>query len=300
MYDKAYIAHHGIKGQKWGVQNGPPYPIGSDGASKGTHRHIVKSKLSDEQKKKLGKLGKAALIGAGVTTAATAAAAGAGLGIYMMAKNPQAVAGALAKIGGKTLGAVSKLTMKTGIGAVKQLNKQMPDLVAKLKSEGKTITPKLAKKLLMYKNGNLSDKSKVVMELGTKDEQINFIINNIEAFRNDRKALGIVAPMVDAALNAVRKNNDQWQGPSNLGSIITEADNIAKAKKAGKAASGGILGAASSVALTLNALTNTANDIGRTYNLKNQAIVKDGKRLVSHLLASKNHYDDIDLERKKK
>lgn len=295
MYDKAYIAHHGIKGQKWGVQNGPPYPIGSDGASKGAHRHIVKSKLSDEQKKKLGKLGKAALIGAGVTTAATAAAAGTGLGIYMMAKNPQAVAGALAKIGGKTLGAVSKITMKTGIGAVKQLTKQMPNLVAKMKSEGKTITPNLAKKLLMLKNGNLSERAQAIMDIGTKDQQISFILDNIDAFKNDKKALGIVAPMVDNAIKAGKMKN-----PSNLNDIINQAENIGKAKKLGKAAAGGIIGAASTVAITLNAATNAANDIGRAYNIKNQAIVRDGKKLVSHLLSSKNHYDDIDLERKKK
>lgn len=27
----AYLCHHGIKGQAWGVTNGPPYPLGSDG-----------------------------------------------------------------------------------------------------------------------------------------------------------------------------------------------------------------------------------------------------------------------------
>lgn len=26
---KYYLAHHGIKGQKWGVKNGPPYPLHS-------------------------------------------------------------------------------------------------------------------------------------------------------------------------------------------------------------------------------------------------------------------------------
>lgn len=25
--DKDYLMHHGIKGQKWGVENGPPYPL---------------------------------------------------------------------------------------------------------------------------------------------------------------------------------------------------------------------------------------------------------------------------------
>lgn len=29
----SYLVHHGIKGQKWGVKNGPPYPIGEDGHS---------------------------------------------------------------------------------------------------------------------------------------------------------------------------------------------------------------------------------------------------------------------------
>ena len=29
MYEEKELYHHGIKGQKWGVRNGPPYPIGS-------------------------------------------------------------------------------------------------------------------------------------------------------------------------------------------------------------------------------------------------------------------------------
>ena len=27
MYYNTYLAHHGRKGQKWGVKNGPPYPL---------------------------------------------------------------------------------------------------------------------------------------------------------------------------------------------------------------------------------------------------------------------------------
>ena len=34
MYSRnAELYHHGIKGQKWGVQNGPPYPLDSDKSS---------------------------------------------------------------------------------------------------------------------------------------------------------------------------------------------------------------------------------------------------------------------------
>ena len=49
MYDD-YLAHHGIKGQSWGVQHGPPYPVvrGAGGAPKKTS--IVKSKLSAAMK----------------------------------------------------------------------------------------------------------------------------------------------------------------------------------------------------------------------------------------------------------
>lgn len=35
---RSYLAHHGIKGQKWGVRHGPPYPIKSGIMPKGTRR----------------------------------------------------------------------------------------------------------------------------------------------------------------------------------------------------------------------------------------------------------------------
>lgn len=31
----AWLAHHGIEGQKWGVSNEPPYPLGSNNVSTG-------------------------------------------------------------------------------------------------------------------------------------------------------------------------------------------------------------------------------------------------------------------------
>lgn len=37
-----YIAHHGIKGQKWGVKNGPPYPLNSDKLASSIYRNAKK------------------------------------------------------------------------------------------------------------------------------------------------------------------------------------------------------------------------------------------------------------------
>lgn len=37
MYsDAGYLQHHGVKGQKWGVRNGPPYPIEKDHITRDT------------------------------------------------------------------------------------------------------------------------------------------------------------------------------------------------------------------------------------------------------------------------
>lgn len=43
----AYLEHHGIKGQKWGVKNGPPYPLGYDDHSTSQKRLNPKSELNN-------------------------------------------------------------------------------------------------------------------------------------------------------------------------------------------------------------------------------------------------------------
>lgn len=40
-----YLMHHGVKGMKWGVKNGPPYPL-KDGRSRGKAK-VDKSHISD-------------------------------------------------------------------------------------------------------------------------------------------------------------------------------------------------------------------------------------------------------------
>ena len=44
-YTESYLAHHGIKGQRWGVMNGPPYPLG-----RAAHNRVVAGKNTDTKK----------------------------------------------------------------------------------------------------------------------------------------------------------------------------------------------------------------------------------------------------------
>lgn len=42
-YESNYLMHHGIKGQKWGVKNGPPYPLSSDKLASTIHKMAIKN-----------------------------------------------------------------------------------------------------------------------------------------------------------------------------------------------------------------------------------------------------------------
>ena len=51
IYDDTF-EHHGIKGQKWGVQNGPPYPLQENSGSSGKHRLFGNKAKTVEEKMK--------------------------------------------------------------------------------------------------------------------------------------------------------------------------------------------------------------------------------------------------------
>lgn len=47
-YYSNYISHHGIEGQKWGVKNGPPYPLEKKGNKKKKNKNYNQSQNNEE------------------------------------------------------------------------------------------------------------------------------------------------------------------------------------------------------------------------------------------------------------
>lgn len=48
-----YLVHHGVDGQKWGVQNGPPYPLSPEKASINERRARRMAEKKEKLQKKL-------------------------------------------------------------------------------------------------------------------------------------------------------------------------------------------------------------------------------------------------------
>ncbi len=82
MAEEMILVHHGIKGQKWGVRNGPPYPLGDDDKSAAEKKAVSSHRSrkadaaqpdkfwTDERKAKAKRVAKGAAITAAVVLAA--------------------------------------------------------------------------------------------------------------------------------------------------------------------------------------------------------------------------------------
>lgn len=52
-FESNYLAHHGILGQKWGVKNGPPYPLGASDHNASERKAGYKKSIGGGQNKEL-------------------------------------------------------------------------------------------------------------------------------------------------------------------------------------------------------------------------------------------------------
>lgn len=94
------LAHHGIRGQKWGVKNGPPYPLSPDASERVRRRQAANDDFYDRHKK-MERLMKAR----NVLTVVGATAALIGIGISLI--NP---------IVGGPAGLLTVASIFTGVG----------------------------------------------------------------------------------------------------------------------------------------------------------------------------------------
>lgn len=158
MSTYGYLAHHGINGQKWGIRNGPPYPLkpgmhsaaerkknnnrysqgvtqnrGGSSSKSGSGYSGSRERTKEEElallekREKAKKIMKGVAIGAGVTAAtaaiATLAVGGAATyaGIKTMKKNPETTKAILSNIGSSLVsGLKSQREMSEGM---KDINK---------------------------------------------------------------------------------------------------------------------------------------------------------------------------------
>lgn len=156
MSTYGYLAHHGINGQKWGVRNGPPYPLkpgmhsaaerkknnnrysqgvkqnrGGSSSKSGSSYSGSRERTKEEElallekREKAKKIMKGVAIGAGVTAAtaaiATLAVGGAATyaGIKTMKKNPETTKAILSNIGS---------SLVSGLKSQRELSEGMKDI----------------------------------------------------------------------------------------------------------------------------------------------------------------------------
>ena len=125
------LYHHGIKGQKWGVRNGPPYPLKSHSGSEKKAK-MVGGKGSIQKKKTDDKIGFIDPVSAAILTAYGALAV-ATIAVYAKEKHKEKVAFLEAKERTKHVDELregAKIDPKTGLRLKKDPNASMEEDMA--------------------------------------------------------------------------------------------------------------------------------------------------------------------------
>lgn len=268
----SYLAHHGIKGMKWGKRNGPPYPLDASDKSAAERKaegSAPNKKKIDEEKMK--KIKKGVAIGAGV-----AATAGLTAGAIYLAKHPQAARAAVQGIKDLAINKIGSIKSSKAIKSIKD-----SDIVKRslenLKASNKQKTSNIFKNI---KEAHRSDQKNNLFKKAEKKGILSSeTIENLQKLENEVRR----SP---EKLAANRSSIIDTHGPdtfNDLGKkLITDkhiknsVTKIAQEAKANKGIRKAIkkawvpvtatVGAAGTVAGTVGKLNNSINTVGAAAN----------------------------------
>ena len=298
-----YLEHHGIKGQKWGVRNGPPYPLGSGvkrairktaGAS-GTPRKkentenvngvSTGSKLLDNAYNKIAsmdekdwkKVKRTVGMTVGIAHTATAVAALASL-TAVFASDPEltkTALNAIADIGLKnldaeTVGNIGSKVTKFGLDKAGQF----------ISEKGMDIAKGTAKKMFDGLNMDMSNHEiastlREVKKNATKEDYSNFLRDNWDVIKKDPKT---VANISKDLLGVKNKDGE------NIGTkLLTESNAfwgaVNKAEQNRNINANKKLNAVKFGSGALATVTSAFTSIENAYRKKDSPIVKDAMKL---------------------
>lgn len=313
-----YIEHHGIKGQKWGVRNGPPYPIGSSvkkamrrrrSAEKSAERQaesVTGSKVLDKAYNKIASMdredwdtvrnktekavacAKGSLMIAGALTAIGSVAIAGSLTAAYFIDNPDEMKGIIdditALLGKSEIG--EKAAEKGLETAEKVAEKAVEKAGKTLSKNGEKIAAKTREQLQKglskdMKTGDMLSTLRNLKKNASEEDYFNFLKNesNWKVISRDPKLLSQVAEDVSEAFGA---NAALAQANTNLKNVkqAWENRNMYTEKKMNKVTKS--LGYGTALA---GAFTNAIGAAENLYRKKDSPIVKDlisaGKGITS-------------------
>ena len=294
-----YLKHYGIKGQQWGVRNGPPYPIGS-GTKKAMRRRRnaeiysekngSKTGSKEDWDKVRGNVKKAEILATGAAAIggiSLMALASSGVGIYL-ANNPEVLESMVDEIG--ELFGNSKL-MEKGAELGKKVISEKGEKIAKATAE------KIAKGLSYeMKSGEILSTLKGIKKNASEEDYFKFIKDNWGVISKDPKALSEVADNVSRIFN---DNKPLAQANNNLKNVkqAWENKNMYTEKNMNRVTK--TLGYGTAL---LGSFTNAVGAAENLYRKKDSPMVKDiieaGKSIVSKY-SNEQAADESDYVKKK-
>lgn len=280
----SYLAHHGIKGMKWGKRNGPPYPLDASDKSAAERKaegSAPKKKKIDEEKMK--KIKKGVAIGAGV-----AATAGLTAGAIYLAKHPQAARAAVAGIRSMALNKIASIRANNAIRNMgktmghskEQIKKDLSRMNAWNKNNNKNIMTgiknahksdqennllakwerqyKRAEKKGIISNDTVSNLSKLETEVRSHPERLFINRNNII----DKHGFEVYNDLGQK----ITKDKNIRNQTAKIAQEAKSNKGIRKAIKKAWVPVTATVGAAGTVAGTVGKLNNSINTIGSAAN----------------------------------